>query len=104
MLTLSPRSFSRRPRLEAVRPLPRLDATPPVTNRCLVETGREKFAAVAKTSSRGPCPAASPPVHGVSEYQPAGPAPGRNTQCAAMTRSKTPDIRLYRRARPGLAP
>jgi hypothetical protein len=31
-----------------VRPLPRLDATPPVTKRCLVETGREECAAVAK--------------------------------------------------------
>src|SRR5215469_6735741 len=39
MTTRRPRILSRRPRLEAVRPLPRLDATPPVTNRCLVCTG-----------------------------------------------------------------
>jgi len=32
----SPRSLSSRPRLEAVKALPRLDATPPVTKRCLV--------------------------------------------------------------------
>src|SRR5947209_14490999 len=31
IVTRSPRAFSRRPRLEAVRPLPRLEATPPVT-------------------------------------------------------------------------
>src|SRR6266571_3145493 len=52
MLTRSPRSFSRRPRLEAVRPLPRLDATPPVTKRCLVETGRDERGA-AWTEERG---------------------------------------------------
>ena len=48
MVTRSPRSFSRRPRLEAVRPLPRLEATPPVTKRCLVETGRDECGGVAK--------------------------------------------------------
>src|SRR5215472_12716531 len=48
MLTRRPRSLSRRPRLEAVRPLPRLDATPPVTKRCLVETGRDERGAVPK--------------------------------------------------------
>src|SRR5690625_7226233 len=36
MVTLSPRDFKSRPKLEAVRPLPRLEATPPVTKRCLV--------------------------------------------------------------------
>src|SRR4051794_18882549 len=41
MDTRSPRIFSSRPRLEAVSPLPRDDATPPVTNRCLVCTGRD---------------------------------------------------------------
>src|SRR5215472_9016064 len=39
MQTRSPRIFSRRPRLEAVSPLPRLEATPPVTKTCLVSTG-----------------------------------------------------------------
>src|SRR5580704_19210167 len=48
MVTRSPRSLSRRPRLDAVRPLPRLDATPPVTKRCLVETGRDECGAVTK--------------------------------------------------------
>jgi hypothetical protein len=31
IVTLRPRDFRSRPREEAVRPLPRLDATPPVT-------------------------------------------------------------------------
>src|SRR5690349_21871981 len=52
MLTRRPRSLSSRPRLEAVSPLPRLDATPPVTKRCRVETGRDACSA-AKPSSRG---------------------------------------------------
>src|SRR5690348_17158704 len=34
--TRSPRAVSRLPRLEAVRPLPSEDATPPVTKMCLV--------------------------------------------------------------------
>src|SRR3712207_4903309 len=38
--TLSPRATSRLPRLEAVRPLPSEEATPPVTNRCLVSFAR----------------------------------------------------------------
>src|SRR6266568_6896741 len=69
MLTRRPRIFSRRPRLEAVRPLPRLEATPPVTKTCLVRTGRGVSADVAKlapvVSAGGRCPS----VHGVSEYQ-----------------------------------
>src|SRR5579859_4527848 len=48
IVTRRPRSLSRRPRLEAVRPLPRLEATPPVTNTCLVRTGRGVSADVAK--------------------------------------------------------
>src|SRR5215203_4512247 len=36
MVTRSPRALSRLPRLLAVRPFPREDATPPVTNTCLV--------------------------------------------------------------------
>src|SRR5581483_4588095 len=48
MVTRSPRAFSKRPRLEAVRPLPRLDATPPVTKRCLVDATRDEYDAAAK--------------------------------------------------------
>src|SRR5918996_5390525 len=36
IVTRRPRERSRRPRLEAVRPLPSEEATPPVTNTCLV--------------------------------------------------------------------
>src|SRR3954447_20455582 len=36
MVTRRPRDFSRLPRLEAVSPLPSEEATPPVTNTCLV--------------------------------------------------------------------
>jgi len=50
MLTRRPRSFSRRPRLEAVSPLPRLEATPPVTKTCLVLDGRAACAGVAKSA------------------------------------------------------
>src|ERR1700727_2703948 len=57
MVTRRPRSFSRRPRLEAVSPLPRLDATPPVTKRCLVSIGRDARADAAKIVSRGRCDA-----------------------------------------------
>jgi hypothetical protein len=31
-----PRATNNRPKLEAVSPLPKLEATPPVTNKCLV--------------------------------------------------------------------
>src|SRR5215813_11268642 len=55
MLTRRPRIFSRRPRLEAVSPLPRLDATPPVTKTCLVRTGRWVSGDDAKIGSRGQC-------------------------------------------------
>src|ERR1700674_3239758 len=50
MQTRRPRSFSRRPMLEAVSPLPRLEATPPVTKRWRVETGRPANACVAKSA------------------------------------------------------
>ena len=36
IVTRSPRAFNRLPRLEAVRPFPREEATPPVTNTCFV--------------------------------------------------------------------
>src|SRR5438067_8907848 len=58
MVTRRPRSFSSRPRLEAVSPLPRLDATPPVTNRCLVAIPRDARAGAVKMVSRGRCDAA----------------------------------------------
>lgn len=47
MLTRSPRSFSSLPMLDAVRPLPRLEATPPVTKRCRVVAGRDACAEIA---------------------------------------------------------
>src|SRR5580658_5114388 len=72
MLTRSPRSFRRRPMLDAVRPLPRLEATPPVTKRCRVLTGRVVYADIAKAGSRGLCRQELLPVHGVSGYQAAG--------------------------------
>src|SRR5262245_50743430 len=39
IVTRSPRAFNRRPSEEAVRPLPRLDATPPVTKMCFTTSG-----------------------------------------------------------------
>src|ERR1700722_17584776 len=47
MLTRSPRSFSNLPMLDAVSPLPRLEATPPVTKRCLVVAGPDACADIA---------------------------------------------------------
>src|SRR5271169_4387620 len=80
MVTRRPRALSRRPRLEAVRPLPRLDATPPVTKRCLVDAARDEYDAAAK--GRLPVVGARrrwPPVHGPSEYQLAVTAARSNT-------------------------
>src|SRR6266700_3182029 len=48
MVTRSPRSFSNRPRLDAVSPLPRLDATPPVTKTYLVEIDLDTSGGAAK--------------------------------------------------------
>src|SRR6478735_3314149 len=48
MTTRSPRAVSRLPRLEAVRPLPSEEATPPVTKMCRVSR-----TAAAKACSRG---------------------------------------------------
>lgn len=39
MTTRNPRARSKFPRLEAVRPFPSEDATPPVTKMCLVLPG-----------------------------------------------------------------
>ncbi len=54
--------------LDAVRPLPRLEATPPVTKRCLVVAGRDVYADIVNdppvVRSGG-----NPLAHGVSEYQ-----------------------------------
>src|SRR5262245_18046961 len=38
MVTRRPRDFRRRPSEEAVRPFPRLEATPPVTKMCFAKT------------------------------------------------------------------
>src|ERR1700691_5643934 len=72
MLTRRPRILSNRPRLEAVRPLPRLDATPPVTKMCVVSTGRAECAGVANSAPVVRAGDADPPAHGVSEYQEGG--------------------------------
>src|SRR5215813_9378266 len=69
MLTRRPRAFSKRPRLDAVSPLPRLEATPPVTKTCLVRTGRGVSADVAKLAPVVSAGGRWPSVHGVSEYQ-----------------------------------
>src|SRR4029077_2520011 len=50
ILTRSPRSFSSLPMLEAVSPLPRLDATPPVTNKCRVVTGLDACCEIANAA------------------------------------------------------
>ncbi len=50
MVTRRPRALSRAPRLEAVRPLPREEATPPVTKMCLVVVD---VGCIAKGGSRG---------------------------------------------------
>src|SRR3546814_5471914 len=42
MVTRRPRDLSRLPKLEAVSPLPREDATPPVTKTCLVGADEAK--------------------------------------------------------------
>src|SRR5215472_11104372 len=51
MVTRRPRALSRLPRLLAVKPLPREEATPPVTNRCLV--GAATGASVRSTEVHG---------------------------------------------------
>src|SRR5829696_2408662 len=61
--TRSPLATSRLPRLDAVRPLPSEEATPPVTKRCLVSltrgpTGLQPIARPAPTTNDPP--AASP--------------------------------------------
>ncbi len=43
MVTRRPRAFNRLPRLDAVSPLPSEEATPPVTNTCLVCCGAAKW-------------------------------------------------------------
>src|SRR5437763_10730737 len=48
MVTRRPRSLRSRPRLDAVKPLPRLEATPPVTKRCLVARAGLPVTAVGK--------------------------------------------------------
>src|SRR6201991_4459096 len=48
MVTRNPRDFSRLPRLEAVSPLPSEEATPPVTQTCLVDP--VEYVAAAKSA------------------------------------------------------
>src|SRR5512139_246352 len=73
MVTRSPRALSRFPRLEAVRPLPREEATPPVTKTCLVGCVATKATPVVSMPDlagfhqrRGGW---KPTVHGVLGYQ-----------------------------------
>src|SRR5262245_35563208 len=97
MLTRRPRILSRRPRLDAVSPLPRLEATPPVTKTCLVRTGRGVSADVAKLAPVVCAGGRGPSVHGVSEYQEqpltdldthrAGPTPARCRQVSRRQRA-----------------
>src|SRR5688572_23137451 len=68
MVTRRPRDLSSRPRLEAVRPLPSDDATPPVTKTCLVT------ALPAKVTPVGECRRIDGPMnhsmlHGTPAYQ-----------------------------------
>src|SRR4029079_3222175 len=51
MVTRSPRDFRTLLRLEAVRPLPREEATPPVTKTCLVGALEAKETPVVRTLS-----------------------------------------------------
>src|SRR5512145_2523461 len=73
MVTRSPRALSRFPRLEAVRPLPREEATPPVTKTCLVgcdaakETPVVSVPGLAELASEEAV--GNPTVHGVLGYQ-----------------------------------
>src|SRR3954451_11620002 len=66
-VTLSPRLLSSRPSDDAVSPLPRLDATPPVTKMCFVNPLPPPPLAGAWTGRhgvhRGPI---APPAHGSS--------------------------------------
>src|SRR5436305_859136 len=63
IVTRSPRALSRRPRLEAVKPLPRLEATPPVTKTCRTEVSGA-LAERATQAPRGLC--ARPPSDGIA--------------------------------------
>ena len=68
MLTRKPRSFSNLPMLEAVSPLPRLEATPPVTKRCLVVAGRDVCADIVNDTPVVRF-SGNPLTHGISGYQ-----------------------------------
>ena len=83
MVTRSPRDFSRLPRLEAVRPLPSEEATPPVTKTCLV--GRRRCFTGFHAYPRGTAPSGT-----------------RRTERAARRAEAEPDQRQHGR-RPGRA-
>src|SRR3954468_6253149 len=63
MTTRRPRALSRLPRLEPVRPLPREEATPPVTKMCLA-CRLAPVRAEDKSCSRGVRLAAESAIHG----------------------------------------
>src|SRR5690349_24201360 len=71
MVTRRPRDFSRLPRLEAVSPLPSEEATPPVTNTCLVGwLGAKVTPVVLFASDCGESRASRlRHLHGVQPYQ-----------------------------------
>src|SRR5512144_80969 len=73
MVTRSPRALSRFPRLEAVRPLPREEATPPVTKTCLVGCDAAKATPVVSVPDLAGLTSeeavGNPTVHGVLGYQ-----------------------------------
>src|SRR6201747_117959 len=65
MVTRRPRDCNSCPSEEAVSPLPSEEATPPVTNRCLVGDDAANLTPVGSVSVRRE----HPPLHGVPIYQ-----------------------------------
>ena len=99
MTTRSPRAVSRLPRLEAVRPLPSEEATPPVTKMCCV---RARVKAVHGTSCRNDPrrpstgPRVATPV-GPGRVRVVGVAPG---PADAAQRSTSGSAQRHERRRP----
>src|SRR4051812_31260756 len=115
MVTRSPRDFSRLPRLEAVSPFPREEATPPVTKTCLV--GPVEYVAAANSDSRGQSrygggTVENPtPLHGVPAYQrpprvakTAAPRPAFGVTDRAADRRRRRPRRTVRSGRPPARP
>src|SRR4051812_33430893 len=71
MTTRSPRAVNRLPRLEAVRPLPSEEATPPVTKMCRVSR-----AVAAKAGSRGRSVRSCRPAHPAESLTSSAPSTG----------------------------